>query len=536
MGIPEYIHLGEEDVFLRELAQKYDEGFKSASESYCLRRKEYGNITKIAIKVNGGLGDYIVAMPILDSIVAYGECFIDFYTDNNIEFPIKMYGRLNVSVKSYASFRNEDYDYVLVAGHFITRKYCDCYPHISKFMPEFIRNIFYVERFNSLYYSDSTRESWRNAVTLKQAKFKGLNRWTYLSPGNDTFGMKEQRAGIMFNSGLYKKYMKSKLSSMKYIVLSRGADPENGGVNQTKVWPKERYEEFIALFKKKYPSILMIQVAADKETSLKGTDDVIRDADLDDLKIILKHAVAFVGSEGGMVHLASQMSTPCAVVFGPTPAYYYGYTRNKNIVSPYCSDCMGAIQSWYTQCLLGHERAECMMAVTGEMVLDAVDEILSERIFAYFEDDNTASGIDVMLEDESTVGFIGKDFVNESMRVAKDCAKTITISPDYLEEDDVGSTNGSCGKKGEMLKMMSHNRTMRLLKENGVTPLIANCFNIPKDDGYFDILVANLDIQSAPYAEYAMKELLRTLKPGGKLLLCSEGKTMATLRKVQSAE
>lgn len=496
------------------------------SEHYLLRREKYGNITKIAIASGGGLGDYIIILPILDSVIACGECTIDFYTENNFTFPEKFYSnRSNISIQSckFSNLSFEDYDFVLYIDHYITRGHCSSYRHISTYMPSLSRAMIHIEHFNSIHRCDSERQPWRNVITLKQAKFSGLNRWTYLSPGNDIFEMKEQRAGIPIIGERYGKYKKNKLSSQKCIVLNRGADPVSGGSNQTKVWPKKRYEEFIALFKKMHPSILAVQVAANKEAALKGADDVIRDADLDDLKIILKHAIAFVGSEGGIAHLASQMSTPCAVVFGPTPEYYYGYARNKNIVSPYCSDCMGAIENWYTQCLRGHERAECMKAVTGEMVLNAVEEILSEQRVAFFEKVGTVPAISEMLTDEAIVGFIGKDFVEESMAASKNCAKSVIVAPDYLEEGDAEDLN----------RMMSHNRTMRRLKENGVTPLIANCFNIPKDNEYFDILVADSCVQSDPHAEYAMKELLRALKIGGTLLLCSNGKTVTALRKVQ---
>lgn len=78
------------------------------------------------------------------------------------------------------------------------------------------------------------------------------------------------------------------------------------------------------------------------------------------------------------MHLASQMSTPCVVSFGPTPSYYYGYPRNKNIVSEACKECMSVTPNWSTVCPRKLQVPECMQAISENMILKQVDRVLEE--------------------------------------------------------------------------------------------------------------------------------------------------------------
>lgn len=520
VGIPEDVPIGKS-----RLPRKSN----IISDAYIHRRKEFGSITRIAFFAGGGLGDYIIYLPILDKLMATGACLIDFYTDNNVEFPRKIYDKHpNLSVFStyFSGFQNEQYDLVLDSDHYTTRRYCDSYKHISQNMPELDRYMFQIEKFNHTYRSDSTRQPWRNVVTLKHAKFSGLNRWTYLSLGSDVFDMREQYASIIVDESRYSSTLIQGLMYNDYIVVSRGADPISGGEKQTKIWPKEKYEEFIYLFKNKYPVIKVIQIAINEELGLDGVDEVIRNADLSDVELILKQALIFIGSEGGMVHLASQMSTKCVVVFGPTPVYYYGYNRNKNIVSPHCSDCMGAIEEWYTVCLYNHERAECMWNITATMVLNAVTEIFEDYKYCYFENDNAPIQLDSLVVESSVIGFIGKEFSDEAVSVAKFSQNTFILSSDFFgeylgDENDVNIfVNGYD---------LSHNLNMKFLNSNGVKTIIGTCFNIPKDDEYFDLLVIDSRVKDN---EYAMKELLRVLKLEGRLLLYDNKKIVASMLKM----
>jgi hypothetical protein len=64
------------------------------------------------------------------------------------------------------------------------------------------------------------------------------------------------------------------------------------------------------------------------------------------------------------------------VLFGPTPVHYYGYPTNINIVSPACGECMEAAEDWATHCVRKLEKPVCMEAISGQMVLEAVKEVV----------------------------------------------------------------------------------------------------------------------------------------------------------------
>ncbi|MBR5162824.1 MAG: hypothetical protein IKW79_02235, partial [Schwartzia sp.] len=89
------------------------------------------------------------------------------------------------------------------------------------------------------------------------------------------------------------------------------------------------------------------------------------------VKYVLRNAVLHVDIEGGLVHLATQLGTKCAVLFGPTPVTFFGYPQNINIVSPRCAGCHGLYED-LNHCAKEQAEPECMRSITPEMVMEAI--------------------------------------------------------------------------------------------------------------------------------------------------------------------
>jgi hypothetical protein len=198
----------------------------------------------------------------------------------------------------------------------------------------------------------------------------------------------------------YNILYKYNLNDKKYITVNYGADKNMGGESQTKVVPAINLEKFIELFKVNYPEYIVVQTGTSNSSRLKNVHLYAFNCSLDETAVILKKSELHIDSEGGLVHLASQLSTKCIVGFGPTPAFYYGYERNINIVPELCNNCMSATDDWNLHCPKGQYHPDCTYSITGELIFANADEYLKSvnnlgyRIYLEKNDDIKADNVE----------------------------------------------------------------------------------------------------------------------------------------------
>lgn len=173
------------------------------------------------------------------------------------------------------------------------------------------------------------------------------------------------------------------LADRKFITINRGVDT-NYTSNSIKMWPLSYYNILIALLKKKYPDLVLVQLGAshDRCPAFENIDiDMVGKTNLEQVKVLLKHSLVHIDNEGGMVHLRHALGGgKSVVIFGPTSADFFGYSENENLVGNGCDTwCEWAVSSWQGGCLRGFHTAPCMASVTPEMVMDAVDRIIEKE-------------------------------------------------------------------------------------------------------------------------------------------------------------
>lgn len=324
----------------------------------------------IAIRTGGGLGDFIVYLSIIDQLLARCDCDIHVFTLSRANALSILGSRERVFVQYPFGFRTGQFDLVLELDHYV---------HVSEYHPRRLRSknpelyeaVFSIMNWNKENIPNADTVIVQRNVIIFRAKYHSLNRWTQLSCGG-VFDMAPMRANIGVDENEEDFLDKNELRDCEYITVSCGADPDMGGSRQTKVWPVHRFEEFLMRFRQEFPWIKTVQLAIKGEPVLAGADIRIRDAGLEQVKVVLKNSLTHLANEGGMVHLATQLGTRCVVLFGPTPAHYYGYPGNVNIVSPVCTSCMEHSQDWFVRCARGLDTPECMEAITWEMAMDGI--------------------------------------------------------------------------------------------------------------------------------------------------------------------
>jgi ADP-heptose:LPS heptosyltransferase len=334
----------------------------------------------VLIRAGGGLGDFIVYSAVIDQILEMGdlvEVYVYTLSYASADAILKGRGRVRVYYPFWV-IDAEEFDLILEIDHLIQVS------HISSLKLSLRANKLYKAAGKIVAYNDKfypgTIDYYlirRNAI-MYRSKILGLNRWTQLSY-KGVFDMEDMRAKVSYDSDRTSILDDYGLNGTSYITVQCGADRDLGGIRQVKVWPLKRYEEFVGLFKPVYSNIKIVQIAVKSEPSINGIDVCVKGAELEDVKVVLKNSLLLVAGEGGITHLATQLGTRCVVVFGPTPVHYYGYPTNVNIVSPACSGCMEVTEEWAKECPRGFEKPVCMGAITGQMVLDGVKEILGNE-------------------------------------------------------------------------------------------------------------------------------------------------------------
>lgn len=327
------------------------------------------DILYISFYPTGGFGDYIISSKLLDEISQIVPCKIDVYCEN-VTFGKAVYeGREKVEIFPINTFYSQmwKYDLALKVEHFI---------HIEKQNANKIAKInpIFMDKLNKLghgyrtYYPDVEQQWFRENIHFRRCEIKGINRWTELSH-EGIFKIEDQKTWIPMREEYKKRLQELGLNEKKYITLNRGADSMRRSKMQTKVWPLEHYNDFVVLFKNQYPDIEIVQVGASGNAKIRGVDKYILGESLEVTKWILKGSILHLDCEGGLVHLATQLDTKCAVVFGPTPKHFYEYPQNINMVYEGCNNCMGTHPEWAFECYKGLSEPECMYKVTPEIVM-----------------------------------------------------------------------------------------------------------------------------------------------------------------------
>ena len=327
------------------------------------------DILYISFYPTGGFGDYIISSKLGDEISQIVPCKIDVYCEN-VTFGKAVYeGREKVEIFPINTFYSQmwKYDLALKVEHFI---------HIEKQNANKIAKInpIFMDKLNKLghgyrtYYPDVEQQWFRENIHFRRCEIKGINRWTELSH-EGIFKIEDQKTWIPMREEYKKRLQELGLNEKKYITLNRGADSMGRSKMQTKVWPLEHYNDFVVLFKNQYPDIEIVQVGASGNAKIRGVDKYILGESLEVTKWILKGSILHLDCEGGLVHLATQLDTKCAVVFGPTPKHFYEYPQNINMVYEGCNNCMGTHPEWAFECYKGLSEPECMYKVTPEIVM-----------------------------------------------------------------------------------------------------------------------------------------------------------------------
>lgn len=340
--------------------------------------------SKIAFNLKGGLGDIIIGLNYIYHFQKYcgSEKFeIDVYVSSSNPKLFVSNIHNDVIKNCYQGLCNDTAGYVLVLD---------------------------IMRFPEVLYYDKDIISKFSQLELLVKKYSAFIKKNYILIDNEPYldsvgnrlclnmGFKrinQPDIGKILNIGEEfampipvineKKVLEKYCINNKFITINRSCGDRQG--QNPKLWPYEHYNTLVAMIKKEYPSIDIVQIGRTEQTEhiIKGIDkNLVGKTNFDELKVLLKNSFVHIDSEGGLVHLRKALHGGKSIVmFGPTQKEFYGYSSNVNIkaenVCP--GDCEWLTSEWSLKCLkTGTTKSPCMEAITPERVFTEFEKICRE--------------------------------------------------------------------------------------------------------------------------------------------------------------
>lgn len=343
---------------------------------------------RIAFNLKGGLGDIIIGLNYVYHFHKYcgSENFeIDVYISNSN--PKAFISLISADYKEiikncYQGLCNDTTGYALILDIirfpevlYYDKNIISNFPHLELLLKKYSE---FIKKNYILIDNEPYLDSVENRICLNMG-FKRINQ----SDIGKILNIGEEFA-IPVPVANEKEVLEKYGITGKFITINRSCG-DMGIVQSTKLWPYEHYNALIAMIKKEYPSLDIVQIGRTEQTEhiIKGIDkNLVGKTNFDELKVLLKNSFVHIDSEGGLVHLRKALRGGKSIVmFGPTHKEIYGYSSNANIkaenVCP--GDCEWLSSEWQLKCLkTGTTKSPCMEAITPERVFTEFEKICRE--------------------------------------------------------------------------------------------------------------------------------------------------------------
>ena len=333
----------------------------------------------IALKFGPGLGDAVIKKRLFKEIVTMApEAKIDIYTPGGAKFIKSFYAdepNLNCAIDDggvrYAKHHKE-YGLSMSIFFMIQIDHIE-YEKLNKIAPLFAKQMqLHAKRHSE--YGLSPFPTVQNHLHFRRAMYLGRNCYT-LYDYTDVFHVDDQKVNIPLQEECRGAYEALSLGQYVTFNYGNGAAGKNNKSLISKQWPKEYFVEFVKLFKERFPRIALVQLGDNHTEPIENVDTILFGKDLEIVKYILKGSLLHLDIEGGLMHLATQLGTKCAVIYGPTQVELFSYPQNINIVSYTCKDCYLLYPEYY-KCARGLEKPVCMWEIRPERVMAEVEAYL----------------------------------------------------------------------------------------------------------------------------------------------------------------
>jgi hypothetical protein len=362
----------------------------------------------VAFRIGGGIGDHLIAARyIRDLSTAAGEFRFDVYSSRPAvaRWVFGAISQFNRCYDEYFAWNNSQnykyYDAAITVTQFVIIHHEHVkWNRLNREKPKLVSICQSIDRFRHAYHLNEiiSVHPFLDGFLGSKAVFMNLSRHTFPSAMSGiAYG--GHRLRVPLDESMIQSYG---LQERRYLTVHNGFDAEfhsapDSTKRSTKAYP--HFDLVVELLRARRPDLFVVQLGSQTSRPIPGVDlQLINKTDLPAVAAILAGSLLHIDSETGLVHLAACVGTVSCVMFGPTPAAYFGYNENINMTPRTCGGCWWTTREWMLNCPRGFKEPICLSETPPEAVADAIVAYLDAR-----EDDaDLLAGPPAMLRQVST--------------------------------------------------------------------------------------------------------------------------------------
>jgi ADP-heptose:LPS heptosyltransferase len=492
--------------------------------------------TQVALVVSGGIGDLLKSTHLVGPISNHFSCEVTLITDQRaadqiVEHNPYVSDTLTVRAIKDLFVLADCFSHTLVFDLIILWRYSVNYvrPAGSRIRREDIEAI------------ESSHHELQQ-ILEKYSSLLVLPRFNYVfapfSREVSRLGLSALKVGVATSSRLrgntevipffpQKKSLRviAGLVTQPYVTVHHGFDVNSlpartreTDYQSTKNISIQQWREIVSLVRKKGLEVIQLGVVEDEK--IEGVTRCLNgQTTLEETSLLIKFSLCHIDTEGGLVHLANAVHARCVVLFGPTPAAFFGYPQNINLEPSGCKNCWFATKNWLIECPRHTSGPECMREHSATSVADAVDKIIAEResisvkLIAVEKRPSAASFAEALAKAET---LLDRDAEDRILMILNEPPRTIgpELPDGLLDQCDVIV----CGDK---LADLEPNDCILGRFEYG------SLLNLSRASSSVDAAVWVVRGLESDIAAFALSEIFRILKPDGQLVFVVIGETTA---------
>jgi SAM-dependent methyltransferase len=317
----------------------------------------------------------------------------------------------------------------------------------------------------------------------------------------------------------------AELLAKPYVTVHHGFDvlflparTRKTDYDSTKNISLRQWREIVALIRKEGVEVIQLGVA--EEERIEGVTNYLNgQTSLEETGLLIKHSLCHIDTEGGLVHLANAVHTRCVVLFGPTPAEFFGYPQNINLDPAGCKACWFTTQNWLIECPRHTSGPDCMSGHSAAGVADAAIRIIAES--------EKPSAKLIVAETRSYPTPLAETIATARTFFSREVANRVLLILDDLPRDIGSQLCDSVLNGSDMI--LSAADPLELEPGGRVTDRIeyGSLLNLPRASSSIDTAVWVSRELESDVAPFALREIFRVLKPGGQLAIVAAGESPA---------